>query len=110
MLLSIGVGIIFAALNVYYRDFTYVLPFVIQVWMYASPHCLFFFTLIPESWSWIYNLNPMVGIIDGFRWAIYGTTDFPFNSLVYSVIVSSLFFIVGWIIFQRLERSFADVI
>jgi lipopolysaccharide transport system permease protein len=103
------VGIIFAALNVYYRDFTYVLPFVIQVWMYASP-IAYSSSVIPESWSWIYNLNPMVGIIDGFRWAIYGTTDFPLNSLVYSVIVSSLLFVVGWIIFQRLERSFADVI
>jgi lipopolysaccharide transport system permease protein len=109
MLLSVGVGIIFAALNVYYRDFTYVLPFVIQVWMFASP-LAYSSSVIPASWSWIYNLNPMVGIIDGFRWAIYGTTDFPLNSLVYSVAVSSLIFVVGLIIFQRLERSFADVI
>ena len=109
MLLSVGVGIIFAALNVYYRDFTYVLPFVIQIWMYASP-LAYSSKLIPANWNWIYDLNPLVGIINGFRWAIFGTTDFPLNSLVYSIAVSLLIFVVGMIIFRRLERSFADVI
>jgi lipopolysaccharide transport system permease protein len=109
MILSVGVGIIFAALNVFYRDFTYVLPFVIQVWMYASP-LAYSSEIIPEKWVWLYNLNPMVGIIDGFRWAIFGTTEFPLNSLICSVIISTLIFIIGLVIFRRLERSFADVI
>jgi len=109
MLLAIGVGIIFAALNVYYRDFTYVLPFVIQIWMYASP-LAYSSKLIPQNWVWVYDLNPMVGIINGFRWALLGTTDFPLNSLLYSVAASSIIFLVGLIIFRRLERSFADYI
>jgi lipopolysaccharide transport system permease protein len=109
MLLSIGVGIVFAALNVYYRDFTYVLPFVVQVWMYASP-LAYSSKLIPQSWSWVYDLNPLVGIINGFRWAILGTTDFPLKSLIYSIMISILILIIGLALFRRLERSFADVI
>ena len=109
MLLSIGVGVIFAALNVYYRDFTYVLPFVITVWMYASP-LAYSSKLIPDNMSWIYKLNPLVGIIDGFRWAIFRTIDFPLNSLTYSLITSLLIFFIGMFTFRRLERSFADVI
>jgi lipopolysaccharide transport system permease protein len=109
LLLAIGVGLIFAALNVYYRDFTYVLPFVIQVWMFASP-LAYSAKLIPETWTWVYDLNPMVGIINGFRWAIFGAIDFPVNSLVFSMLSSLAIFIIGLAIFHRLERKFADVI
>jgi lipopolysaccharide transport system permease protein len=109
VLLSVGVGIIFAALNVYYRDFTYVLPFVIQVWMYASP-LAYSSKLIPPNFSWIYDLNPMVGIIDGFRWAIFGTIAFPTNSLIYSIFASVGICLIGLVIFHRLEHSFPDVI
>ncbi len=109
LMLSIGVGVIFASLNVYYRDFTYVLPFLIQVWMYASP-LAYSSNLIPESLNWIYDLNPMVGIIDGFRWAIFGTITFPMNALIYSFVTSLVIFFLGMFIFRRLERSFADVI
>jgi lipopolysaccharide transport system permease protein len=109
ILLSIGVGIIFAALNVYYRDFTYVLPFVVQVWLYASP-LAYSSKLIPPSWDWIYALNPMVGIIDGFRWAVFGTIEFPAGSLVYSILASIGICLIGLVIFHRLEHSFADVI
>ena len=108
-ILSIGIGIIFAAFNVYYRDFTYVLPFVIQVWMFASP-LAYSAKLIPENWTWIYDLNPMVGIINGFRWAVFGTIDFPLQSLGYSLATSAVIFIAGLYIFNRLERKFADVI
>jgi lipopolysaccharide transport system permease protein len=109
ILLSIGVGIIFAALNVYYRDFTYVLPFVIQVWMYASP-LAYSSNLIPPKFSWLYDLNPMVGIIDGFRWAVFGTIAFPTSSLTYSILASVGICLIGLILFHRLEHSFADVI
>jgi lipopolysaccharide transport system permease protein len=108
-ILSIGIGIAFAALNVYYRDFTYVLPFVVQLWMYASP-LAYSSTMIPKNWSWIYDLNPLVGIIDGFRWAIFGTIDFPARSLIYSFGVSILIFAIGLVVFRQLERKFADVI
>jgi lipopolysaccharide transport system permease protein len=109
LLISIGVGTIFSALNVYYRDFTYVLPFVIQVWMFASP-LAYSSTIIPQTWGWVYYLNPIVGIIDGFRWAIFGTIDFPITSLTYSLIVGMMIFTASLIIFRRLERNFADVI
>lgn len=109
LVISIGVGIIFAALNVYYRDFTYVLPFVIQIWMFASP-LAYSSKVIPPEWAWVYDLNPMVGIIDGFRWAIFGTIDFPLNSLAYALAVGIGVFTVGLVIFRRLERNFADVI
>lgn len=108
-ILSIGVGVIFAALNVYYRDFTYVLPFVVQVWMYASP-IAYSAKLIPASWQWLYNLNPLVGVITGFRWAVFSNIPFPTEAVIYSLISSSLIFVIGMIIFRRLEKSFADVI
>lgn len=109
LIISIGVGIIFAALNVYYRDFTYVLPFVIQIWMFASP-LAYSSKVIPAEWTWVYDLNPMVGIIDGFRWAIFGAIDFPLNSLAYALAVGIGVFTVGLVVFRRLERNFADVI
>jgi len=109
LMLSVGVGIIFAALNVYYRDFSYALPFIIQVWMFASP-LAYSAKLIPAAWSWIYDLNPIVGLINGFRWAFFTTIDFPLQSLVYSITASCVIFVVGLFIFNRLERSFADYI
>ncbi|MBK9928046.1 MAG: ABC transporter permease [Anaerolineales bacterium] len=109
LLLAVGVGIAFAALNVYYRDFTYVLPFIIQVWMYASP-LAYSSNLIPPSWSWVYDLNPLVGIIDGFRWALFGTMKFPLDSILYSFVISTILFVFGLAVFHRLERKFADVI
>jgi len=109
LVLSIGVGIVFAALNVYYRDFAYVLPFVVQIWLYASP-LAYSSNIIPSSWTWVYDLNPMVGIIDSFRWALLGSENFPVDSLLYSIIVSSFCFVFGLMVFRRLERKFADVI
>jgi lipopolysaccharide transport system permease protein len=109
LMLAIGVGTIFAALNVYYRDFSYALPFIIQVWMFASP-LAYSAKLIPAAWSWIYDLNPIVGLINGFRWAFFTTIDFPLQSLVYSAIAACIIFIIGLFIFSRLERSFADYI
>ncbi len=109
LLLSIGMGVIFAALNVYYRDFTYVLPFLIQVWLFVSP-LAYSSSIIPKNWEWVYSLNPMAGIIDGFRWAVFGTIAFPARAMGYSVVVSVLVFTIGMLVFRRLERSFADVI
>jgi lipopolysaccharide transport system permease protein len=109
LLIAIGIGIIFSALNVYYRDFTYILPFIIQLWMFASP-LAYSSKIIPAAWAWIYYLNPMAGIIDGFRWAVFGTIEFPATSLLYSSIVGVMVFMISLIIFRRLERNFADVI
>lgn len=109
LVLSVGVGMIFASLNVFYRDFTYILPFVVQIWMYASP-LAYSASIIPAGWGWVYDLNPLVGIINGFRWAIFHTSAFPGPALLYSIGFSAVVFTISLALFHRLERSFADVI
>ena len=86
-----------------------VLPFLIQVWLFVSP-LAYSSSIIPKNWEWVYSLNPMAGIIDGFRWAVFGTIAFPARAMGYSVVVSVLVFTIGMLVFRRLERSFADVI
>ncbi len=109
LLLAVGVSLFFSALNVYYRDFMYVLPFLIQIWMYASP-TVYATNLVPAAVRPIYALNPMVGAIDGFRWALLGVGDFPIFSLTIAVIVGLVVFFAGAFVFQRVERNFADVV
>lgn len=107
--ISIGVSLFFSALNVYYRDFSYALPFIMQVWMYASP-VVYSITVIPENLRPIYALNPLVGVIEMFRWAFLGTGEFPVLGLIFSLLGGILIFIVSAFIFQRVERNFADVV
>jgi lipopolysaccharide transport system permease protein len=106
---AVGASLFFSALNVYYRDFMYALPFVIQVWMYGSP-LVYSTSLIPPEWQLLYHLNPMAGIIDGFRWALLGNREFPATGLLMAVLGAAAVFLVGVYVFQRVERSFADVI
>jgi lipopolysaccharide transport system permease protein len=108
-LISIGASLFFSALNVYYRDFMYALPFIVQMWMYASP-LVYSTGLVPTKWQFAYSLNPMAGVIDGFRWALLGHTEFPAVGLTLSTIGAVLIFALGLFVFQRVERSFADVI
>jgi lipopolysaccharide transport system permease protein len=107
--IAVGCSLIFSALNVYYRDFMYALPFVIQMWMYGSP-LVYSTELVPEKWQVIYSLNPMSGAIQGFRWALLGHADFPAVPLLLSVVGATVLVAVGLLVFQRVERSFADVI
>ncbi len=109
LVLAIGVSLFLSALNVYYRDFMYALPFVIQVWMYASP-VVYSADLIPGPLHSVFAVNPMVGVIDGFRWALLGLGDFPALSLLISVVLGAILFVLGALVFQRVERNFADVI
>lgn len=109
LLISIGVSLWFAAFSVYYRDFIYALPFLVQLWMYASP-VAYASSIVPERWRALYALNPMVGIIDGFRWAILGQGAFSWISFGISFAVGIAVFISGSFVFRRIERSFADVI
>lgn len=109
LVLAIGVSLFLSALNVYYRDFMYALPFLIQVWMYASP-VVYSADLIPGPLKPIFAVNPMVGVIDGFRWALLGLGDFPAISLLISVVLAAVLFVGGALVFQRVERNFADVI
>lgn len=109
LLISVGVSLMFSALNVYYRDFMYALPFIIQLWMYVSP-LVYSAQLISGNWRILYTFNPMVGAIEGFRWALLGTSDFPTFSVIVSIIGGVLLLMSGAYIFNRVERSFADVV
>lgn len=108
--LSLGAGLLLAALNVQYRDFRYVVPFAIQMGLFVSP-IAFTTDSMPERWRLIYSLNPMVGVIDGFRWTVLGdrvTVD-P-RSIVMSVSITAIVMVIGLWYFRRVERRFADVI
>lgn len=105
---SLGVGLWLSALNVQYRDFQYTVPFLIQLWLFASP-VVYPSTLLPEPYRIIYGLNPMAGVIEGFRWALLGTT--PPNSLMaVSIGVAMAILISGAFYFRRMEKTFADVV
>jgi lipopolysaccharide transport system permease protein len=105
---TVGVSLLFSALNVYFRDFSYALPFLLQLWLYTSP-VVYSSSLIPEQWRVLYNLNPLVGVIDGFRWAMFGGA-FPGLSLTEAALVGAALLLVGAAVFRRVERSFADVV
>jgi lipopolysaccharide transport system permease protein len=109
-LCSIGIGLWLTALNVKYRDFRYIVPFIVQFGLYISP-VGFSSTRIPEKYRLLYNLNPMVGVIDGFRWCILGSNHpFPGQSLLFSIIITVFFLWLGIYQFRRMEKSFADLI
>jgi lipopolysaccharide transport system permease protein len=107
---SLGIGLWITALNVKYRDFRYVIPFVVQIGLYVSP-VGFSSSIIPAQWRLLYSLNPLVGVIDGFRWCLLGGESqlyLPGLGLGLGVAVFVLWF--GIRQFRRLERSFADLI
>jgi lipopolysaccharide transport system permease protein len=106
---AVGVGVWLSALNVYFRDVGQLIPFVVQVWLYASP-VVYPASLVPPSYQWLYALNPMVGVIEGFRWALFSQGQPPGPILIFSAGVSLLLFATGTLFFQRMERSFADVV
>jgi homopolymeric O-antigen transport system permease protein len=108
-LVAVGAGALLAALNVHYRDVGQMIPFVIQVWMYASP-VVYPASLLPGELRWAHALNPMVGVIDGLRFALFGGALDPLPSLLGSLAVSALLVAVGTVGFARMERSFADVV
>jgi lipopolysaccharide transport system permease protein len=107
VLTALGVGLWMSALNALYRDVKYVVPFLIQFWMFASP-VAYPASLVPQRWRWLYGLNPMAGVIDGFRWALTGHGQPPgplllaSSGMVAAVVLGGLFF------FQRMEGAIAD--
>jgi len=105
---ALAIGLWLGPINVRFRDIKYTLPFLIQIWMYASP-IVYPLSLIPKEWHWLYSLNPMVGVIEGFRWAIAGGT-FNVLPLLISVAVGSVLIVGGLVFFKHMERTFADVI
>jgi lipopolysaccharide transport system permease protein len=108
-LFSLGVGVILSALNVKYRDVRHALPFVVQIWMFVSP-VIYPTTMVPERWRWALGLNPMTGIIEGFRTALLGRAAVDWSLLAISAVVTLVLLICSAFAFRRMETSFADVI
>lgn len=109
VVLALGVGFWLSALNVKYRDVTYAVPFLIQVWFYVSP-VGYSLSIIPEKWHWLYSLNPLVGVIEGFRWSLLGGGRSLPAVLLTSLFTTCIIFITGVIYFSNTENTFADVI
>lgn len=111
LITSLGCGLWFSALNVEYRDVRYVIPFLIQFWMFATP-VVYPASLVEElgePWITLYGLNPMVGVVEGFRWALFGT-DPPKLMILFSFLVAIALLVSGAYYFRRMEKRFADVI
>jgi lipopolysaccharide transport system permease protein len=108
ILTAAGVGCWLAALNIQYRDVKYVTPFLVQVWMYASP-VVYPMSLVPGEYQWLYGLNPLVGVIEGFRAVLLGTGPIPTQPIFSSLLVALVLFVSGALYFRRTERVFADV-
>jgi len=104
-----GVSLWLAALNVRYRDFVHAMPFMIQVWLFASP-VAYATTIVPEQWRLLYGLNPAVAFIEGTRWAILGSSSITPQIVTVAVALSTAVFIGGAFFFRRVERSFADTV
>lgn len=109
-LAALGPGLWITALNVKYRDFRYVIPFLVQFGLYVSP-VGFSSSVVPEQWRLLYSLNPMVGVIDGFRWCLLGgESQIAWSSFALSLGVTALFLFLGISKFRKMERTFADLI
>lgn len=106
---ALGVGTLLCALNVKYRDFRYIIAFLFQFWMFASP-VFYSASLVPEKWKLLFALNPMVGAIEGFRWALFGTSINPWPIAAVSMASATAIFFLGAVYFQRTEEFFADLI
>jgi lipopolysaccharide transport system permease protein len=107
VLTATGVGTLLSALTVSYRDFRYVVPFLVQIWMFISP-VIYPVNIVPAKWRWALSLNPMSGLIDGFRAVLGHRLDWP--SLTISLVMGVVFFFLGAAYFRTAERHFADVI
>lgn len=107
---AMGCGLFLAALNVRYCDIKYIVPFLVQFGLYVSP-VGYSSSVVPEKWRMLYSLNPMVGVIDGFRWAIIGKTDSLFlHGFLVSTAMIAIFLVIGIVYFRKTEKKFADVI
>ncbi|MEO7502638.1 MAG: ABC transporter permease [Gemmatimonadaceae bacterium] len=108
-LTATGVSLWLTALNVRYRDFVHAMPFMLQVWMFASP-VAYATSIVPEQWRLLYGLNPAVAFIEGLRWAILGTGSITSQTVGIAVATATVVFISGAFFFRRVERGFADTV
>jgi lipopolysaccharide transport system permease protein len=109
MITALGVGFWLSALNVEYRDVAYTIPFLNQFWFFLTP-VVYSSTVVPEKWRTLYGLNPLAGVIEGFRWAVLGTGERPSPMVGVSTLIAAFLFITGIIWFRRRERTFVDSI
>jgi lipopolysaccharide transport system permease protein len=107
--LALGAGTLMAALNVKYRDIRIALPFALQIWLFASP-IIYPTGMVPERWRWLLALNPMTGLIEGFRAALYGRKGFDWPSLAVSLVVAVALLALAVFTFKRMEKGFADIV
>ena len=106
---ALGAGLWFSALNAIYRDVRYAVPFLIQFWMFASP-VVYPSNMVPERWRWLFGLNPMAGVIEGFRWALTGSGQPPGLLTAASAVAVSIMFVGGLFYFRKMEGIIADVV
>jgi lipopolysaccharide transport system permease protein len=106
---SLGVALWLSAMNVQFRDVRYAVPFLTQLWLFATP-IAYPSSLLPEPWRTLYGLNPMVGVVEGFRWALLGTAGVPASMLALSALIALALLVGGAFYFRRLEKTFADVV
>jgi lipopolysaccharide transport system permease protein len=106
---ALGVGLWLSALNVEFRDVRYTVPFLVQFWLFATP-IAYPSSLLPEQWRPVYGLNPMVGVVEGFRWALLGTETRPGPMVLASAVAALVVLVSGAFYFRRMERTFADVV
>lgn len=109
LIFALGIGLWLTALNAQYRDIMYILPFLIQILQYLSP-VVYPISMVPESWRTIYSLNPMTSLIDGFRWCLIGTELTNPTLFFIGIAVALFLFVTGFLYFQYVENSFADVV
>ena len=109
LITALAVGLWLSALNAKYRDINYVIPFLIQFWLFLTP-VAYPSTIIPERWRLLYSLNPMVGVIEGFRWALLGQQNIPWNLMLFSILLILALFTGGLFFFRRMEFGFADIV
>jgi len=109
MATSLGAALWLSAINVQYRDVTHVMPFLIQVWLFATP-IAYPSSLLGQPWRTLYGLNPMAGVVEGFRWALLGSGNAPGRMALVSFAIALVLLVSGAFYFRRMERRFADVI
>jgi lipopolysaccharide transport system permease protein len=109
LLTALAVGLWLSALNVQYRDVQYTIPFLTQFWLFATP-IAYSSSLVPEQWRFLYGLNPMVGVVEGFRWALLGQAKPLDSSILVSAVTMVVLLVSGLIYFKRMETTFADVV
>ncbi len=106
---ALGVGFWLSAMNAQFRDVRYIVPFLVQAWLFATP-IAYPSSLLDEPWRTLYGINPMVGVVEGFRWALLGAETEPGPMIIVSAVVSILLLVSGAFYFKRMERTFADVL